>query len=417
MHIIEEARQQVEQGNTEKGLKLLQSYESEANDDERFNIALLYHQWGLLEQAEKLFLQLMDKYPKEGELKLYLAEIYVDKEQDDQAIEILNQFDKDDDYYIPSLMELADLYQSQGLYEVAEHKLLEAKQILPNEPVIDFALGELFFVSGEYKKSIPHYEKALKGDTTYNDVNVEHRLAEALALIGDWEKALEYFQTSDQTDSPDILFRYGFTAYQSERMDIAINMWEKVLEADPYYQSVYSLLAKAYEQEGLLEKAYETAKKGLKEDELNKELLFFSGQIANQLGKLDEAFEDLQEAIAIDPGYKEAVVALVELYKNEEDHENIKDLLENLKQEDELDPLYQWELAKAYYELEEYDLALNNYKEAYNAFTNDADFLKEYGYMLVEEGRMKEAKEVLSKYLSIEPSDTYVEEFVLRLNQ
>ncbi|QHS22578.1 tetratricopeptide repeat protein [Virgibacillus sp. MSP4-1] len=417
MHIIEEARQQVEQGDTEKGLKLLQSYEAEANDDETFNIGLLYHQWGHLEQAEKLFHQLMDKYPMEGELKLYLAEIYVDKEQDDKAIDLLNQFNKDDDYYIPSLLELADLYQSQGLYEVAEQKLLEAKQILPNEPVIDFALGELLFASGDYNKSIPHYEKALKEDTTFNDVNVLHRLAEALALAGNWEKGLEYFQMSDGTDSPEFLFRYGFTAYRSERMDIAINMWEKLLDADPYYHSVYSLLAKAYEQEGMLEKAYETAKKGLTEEGLNKELFFLSGQIANQLGKLDEAFKDLQEAIAIDPGYKEAVVALVELYKKQEDHDNIADLLENLKREEELDPLYQWELAKAYYELEEYDLALNNYQEAYNAFTNDADFLKEYGYMLVEEGRMKEARKVLNKYLAIEPSDTYVEEFLLRLNE
>ncbi|MRG86395.1 tetratricopeptide repeat protein [Salinibacillus xinjiangensis] len=417
MHIIEEAQHLIEEGQTEKGLELLESYESEANDDEKFTMALLYHQLGLLNQAEKLFSELWSKYPNEGELMLYLADIYVDQEKDEEAIELLSQLNQEDDFYVQSLIQLADLYQSQGLFEVAEQKLLEAKKQLPTEPLIDFALGELLFASGEYLKAIPYYEKALKTNTHFNDVDITHRLAEALALTGKWEEALEYFQNSSNLDNPDVLFRYGFTAYQSERSDIAINMWEQLIELDPSYSSVYFLLAQAYEEEGMLEKAYETAQKGLKEDELNKELFYFAGQVANQLGKQTEAFSHLQEAIAIDLGYKEAVISLIDLYKKLEEYEQIKDLVEELNREGEGDPLYQWELARANYELEEFDLALNNYHEAYNAFTSDADFLKEYGYFLVEEGRMDEAYQVLSKYMTIEPSDTEVEEFLLRLNQ
>ena len=48
---------------------------------------------------------------------------------------------------VPYYLE-ADLYQLQGMPEVSERKLLQAKELLPNEVIIDFALGELFYQQG-----------------------------------------------------------------------------------------------------------------------------------------------------------------------------------------------------------------------------------------------------------------------------
>ncbi|MBB6452214.1 tetratricopeptide (TPR) repeat protein [Salirhabdus euzebyi] len=416
MNVIEEALVEVEQGNTEKGLQLLKSYESQASDDEKFTIGQLYNQWGLVNQSKGIFEELLTKYPDESELKLYLAEIYIDIEEDQVALDLLNQITEEDDQYIAALLLSADLYQSQGLYEVAERKLILAKQFVPSEPIIDFALGELAYATAEYKKSIPYYEKASKYQHVYNDVDVTLRLAEALAATGKWEDALEYFKASN-VDSPDFLFRYGFTAYRSERTDIAVSVWGKLLEADPHYHSVYLLLAKAYEQEGLMDEAFETVEKGIKMDEFNKELYYYAGQLALKLGRTEKSLSYMKEAIAIDPGYKEAVISLVDIYKKEEMYDEVKDLINELFRFGEEDPLYYWELARANYETEEYNLALNNYNEAYNAFTDDSDFLKEYGYFLVEEGRMEKAHQVLAQYLEIEPSDTEVEEFLHRISQ
>src|SRR5699024_11877433 len=74
-------------------------------------------------------------------------------------IELLTSISEDDPAYLQALLQLADLYQSEGLFEVAESKLLEAKNIQPDEPIIDFALGEFFFSTGEYQRAIIHYEK------------------------------------------------------------------------------------------------------------------------------------------------------------------------------------------------------------------------------------------------------------------
>src|SRR5699024_2433569 len=94
------------------------------------------------------------------------------------------------------------------------------------------------------------------------EVDLALRIAESLAAVGEFEESLDYYKEAE-IDDPEMLFRYGFIAYQANRMDIAINTWEELLKQDPEYGSVYHYLAEAYQEEGLTDQGYETAKKGL----------------------------------------------------------------------------------------------------------------------------------------------------------
>lgn len=250
----------MEAHKTEDAIKTLTNYLPEADEEERFTIAELYMQWGMLEEAKLVLHELIQRYPKELELKVMMAEIHIDLEEDDEAIEILNQFGPEDEDYLQALVQLADLYQAQGLFEVAEQKLLAAKQVEPNSAIIDFALGELAFSNGEYSKCIPYYENAMHHQPVIGDIEVATRLAEAYAANGEFEQSLEFFQQVEE-DNPDVMFRYGFVAFQANRNDIAIHVWEELIEKDAYFQSVYPLLAQAYEAEGMPAEALEMAKK------------------------------------------------------------------------------------------------------------------------------------------------------------
>lgn len=414
MHGIEEAIQLMNSGQTEQAIEKLRIELSRAGDEEKYSIAEMFLQLGMAEEAKEILLELKQRFPGEHEITLLLAEIYVDQEEDEQAIELLDQIPEDDDEYLPALIQLADLYQAQGLFEVAEQKLLTAKNLEPNEPVIDFALGELAFSTGDYQKCIPYYERSLRRGQYMGETDIPLRLAEAHAILGEFDQALDYFQASNDY-TPDILFRYGFTAYKADKIDIAIRVWNKLIEEDPFYQSAYPLLAEAYESEGLIEEAYDIAQKGMKKDEFNKDLFYLAGTLAYRLNKKQEGYQLVREALSFDPGFKEATMFLVERYKEDGDHEAVKDLLEYLHEMDEEDPLYSWELARANNELEYYKEALNGYQVAYNSFKDDSDFLKEYGYFLVEEGRVKEARDILERYLTIETTDEEVQEFMSRL--
>src|SRR5699024_5826872 len=199
------------------------------------------------------------------------------------------------------------------------------------------------------------------------------------------EKSLEFFQLSEGSKDPDKLFKYGLTAFQAGRNDISIKAWERVIELDPYYHTVYGSLAKAYENEGMVQEGYKTAKKGLEVDSFNKELYFSAGVLAHQIGDRAESESLIRESITLDPDYKEAILFLIEIYKEREEHEKTIELISEVKNTGGSDPLYEWELARAYNEQELYKDALNAYKKAYNNLNQDSDFLKEYAYFLSEE--------------------------------
>jgi len=404
----------MENGQAEQALKLLKESRQTASDDEKFTIAEIYLQWGFLQEATEVLEALLKTYPDESELKITLADAYIELEDDASAITLLGEINETDPFYLQALVQLADLYQAQGLFEVAEQKLLTAKKTEPNEQLIDFGLGELYFSTGEYQKAILYYEKILPETSEIGSVSIPDRLGEAYAASGEYEKALSFFK-DDESKDPDKFFKYGLTARQADREDIAINAWEHVIELDPYYHTVYYQLADAYEDEGMVSEAFQTAKKGLEFDEFNKELYFLTGRLAHQLDDNTESERLVREAIALDPDYKEAILFLIEFFKASDDYQQIVDLISEIKRNGADDSLYDWELASAYNNLESYEEALNAYRTAYDTLNKDSDFLKDYGYFLTEEGRMKEAISIFEQYLEQQPLDSDIHEYVERL--
>lgn len=416
METIMEAVRLMEKNKTKEAMDLLESHVPIADEDEKFTIAELYIQWGIYPEASYILQDLLQRYPDESELRVMLADIYIELDDDEQAINLLNEIKSDDPAYMQTLIQLADLYQAQGLFEVAEQKLLTAKQLDPEEALVDFALAELAFSTGEYQKAITYYEKILPKTNELANISINDRLAEAYAASGEYELALTYFQELE-SENPDTLFKYGFTAAHANRNDIAIKAWEHVVEIDPHYLSVYYELAKAYETEERTSEAYETINRGLQLDDFNKELYFYAANLAHQVNKNDESEQYIREAVAIDPDYKEAVLFLIELLKVQEKYDEVRELIVGIKELGADDPLYDWELARAFNEIELFKDALNQYGEAYNRLSQDSDFLKEYGYFLTEEGRTEKAIAIFQKYLEIQPLDTDVEEYLDRLIQ
>ncbi|WP_440895720.1 tetratricopeptide repeat protein [Amphibacillus sp. Q70] len=414
MNKIDQAIQLIEQEELEEAVSILREYMRQANDDELITIADLLIQLGMVNDARSILETLLEQYPDESDIQLALAEIYIDLEEDELALLQLQAIDSSSEDYVAALLISADLYQSQGLFEVAEQKLIEAKQLAPTDYLIDFAQGELAFSLGKYNDALFHYEKVYRQVEQIADVDLSLRLAESLAEVGKFEEALEYYKNAE-IDDPDLLFRYGFIAYRANRLDIAIKTWEELIEHDQEYVSVYSYLAEAYEEEGLIEQGLQAAKTGLTLDPLNKELLLTTASLARRMGDSNESYRFARESIAIDPGFKDGVLYLIENYRSDGDFEAIIELLTHIIEQGEEDGYYKWELAKAYEEQETFDLALQFYQDAYQDFKDDSDFLKSYGYFLVEEGRKEEAIQIFNHYLAIDPSDVEIESYLARL--
>ncbi|WHX78225.1 tetratricopeptide repeat protein [Priestia flexa] len=415
---LDRAIRYVEENEVEKGLALINELKHEATDEEKFLMVEQLHEWGLVNEALPLVDELIKKYPAEGELHLLKAEILIDLEEEEEAIHILSQVATTDSNYVAALILMADLYQMQGLTEVSEQKLLEAKRLLPTEKVIDFALGEFYSSQGMYQQSIPYFEEVLKTDKELNGIDLRQRLAESLSGVGKFEEALPYFHDALQ-DKLEIntLFEYAFSAYQAEHYQTAIEKFVELKELDPQYHSLYLYLAKSYEHEELLEEAAAAVNEGISQDEFQKELYFFKGKIALKRGIEEEAEAAFKQAIALDPGYVEAILTLSKLYMSQEKYEEVIELITHANEYNEHDPNFDWDLAKAYQETEEYEKAATHYEAASRVFLDEYAFLEEYGYFLLEEGNREKAKEMFKKLLVLDPSSVEIQDILFQLEE
>lgn len=415
---IEKSIQLLEDQEVEKAMTLLEEQQQSASADELFTIATVYMQWGFLQEAEKVLQQLHEQFPAESEVSIMLADVYIELEQDEKALHLLEDIQHTDEAYGQVLLQLADIYQAQGLFEVAEMKLLEAKQFVSKEdmPVINFALGEFYFSIGSYKQSIPFYESILTTEQVIAHVSIYERLAEAHASIGEYEKAFHMYEHVESTDV-DSLFKQGFTAYKSNRLEVAISIWERITELDPYYAVVYYYIAKTYLELRMLEEAKRYAEQGLHYDEYNKELHYLTSQIAHELHDIDLRNRHIQAAIDLDREYTEAVLFYMSLLKDEEDYEEIVHFTTEMEKQGIVEPLYIIERARAYEELEMFEQARTDFDQMYIHFKQDPEFLKEYSFFLIEEGAYDLAKEMLESLVSIDPLDEESIEMLHRLKE
>jgi len=415
---LDRAIRYVEENEVEKGLALINELKHEATDEEKFLMVEQLHEWGLVNEALPLIDELIKEYPSEGELHLLKAEILIDLEEEEEAIHILSQVATTDSNYVAALILMADLYQMQGLTEVSQQKLLEAKRLLPTEKVIDFALGEFYSSQGMYQQSIPYFEEVLKTDKELNGIDLRQRLAESLSGVGKFEEALPYFHDALE-DKLEIntLFEYAFSAYQAGHYQTAIEKFVELKELDPQYHSLYLYLAKSYEHEELLEEAAAAVNEGISQDEFQKELYFFKGKIALKRGIEEEAEAAFKQAVALDPGYVEAILTLSKLYMSQEKYEEVIELITHANEYNEHDPNFDWDLAKAYQEIEEYEKAAEHYEAASRVFLDEYAFLEEYGYFLLEEGNREKAKAMFEKLLVLDPSSVEIQDILFQLEE
>ena len=406
MDRINKIIQMLEKGQHKEALTEYNVVLNSGMSDEKFLLAEELYQFGFLEEAQALVENLLEIYPEEGELLVLLGEILVEAGEEERAILVLERITEQDPNYGQSLLLLADLYQVQGLYEVCERKLLEAKKILPEEVIIDFALGELYSEQGEIIKAMAAYEIVLKEKSMIAGVNIYQRMAELLSSSGAFEEALTYYDKAlDEKLEINTLFGYAFTALQADYNRTAIEKFEELKVLDPEYHSLYLHLAKAYEREEDLENSFRTIHEGIKQDEFNKDLYFYGGKIAIKLGKTDKAEQLFREALALDPGFIEAALTLNKLFIQQEQYEDVIDLISQLDFEEDEEPQFLWDAALSFHRLEEFSYALDKYEAAYTFYKNNPDFLRDYGYFLIEEGKTDTAAEIFKQLQKHDPTN------------
>lgn len=372
-----------------------------------YSLAEELYSMGFSELAQRAYQFLLNKYPQEDQLRTALADIAISEGNNDQALNYLATVKPDSDAYLNSLLVAADLYQTQGLFEVSEQKLSDAIRIAPEEPVVIFALAEFYFDVKKYHQAIPLYLKLVKlGIAEFSQVKLAQRLGFSYAVSGKFEQALGYLeQVHEDNIDLDTRFQLAFTALQLKQYDEAIKNFTKLKESSSDYTTVYPYLAEAYEQQGLLQKALEVLQEGLRVDQYNIKLYQLASSTALKLQQPKLAEQYLRSALDLDPDNATLLIQLsnllVELKRY---HENI-DLLTDYLEKGEIDPQLNWNLGRSYAKIEDDKNALANYQIAEQTFNNQPDFLREISFFFRKIGKLSAAEKSVTAYLNIVPED------------
>lgn len=407
MNNSEKALNAIQDNNLESYQEYFKKALLEDSDDLLFSLAEEVYSLGFSDDALKIYKQLLKKYPNEDELRTYIADILISNDENDEALIYLNEIKPDSEFYINSLLVEADLYQTQDLFMVSENKLTEAIELSPNEPIIKFALAELYYSEGKYENAISLYLDLIKtGEISISNVNLVERLGVSYAHVGNFEHAIGYLEQIKQIDmTPSVLFETAFTYLQLNRLDESIKTFENLRDTDPQYASLYVYLGEAYVKNNDNESALKVYQEGLSQDEFNVALYLKAADAAIHLNKLDLAQQYLIKGNEVNPDNLEIVVKLSDIYIKNEEYEADIDFLTPYLKDNSLVPQVYWDLAIAYNNLDDVKNAQINYQKAYSDLNNDPVFLKEYIFFLREQGQLNDVIKLLKEYITLVPED------------
>lgn len=361
---------------------------------------------GFLPHAKRIYLQLADDYP---ELNIYLAQIAAEDDAIEEAFLYLDKVSKDSPNYLSALLVMADLYDMEGLTEVAREKLLQAVGISP-EPLVIFGLAEIDMSLQYFKEAIDYYAQLdnrqileLTGISTYQ------RIGRAYASLGKFEAAIEFLEKAVAIEYEDeTVFELATLMYDQENYQKA-NLYFKQLETiNPDYPGYEYGYALSLHEEHKTSEALRLVQQGLRKNAFDSQLLLLASQLSYELHDRQNAENYLLQAKEVAVDDEEILMRLVTLYFDAERFEEVialnRETIDNV--------LTKWTIAKAYHALEQEEVALALYNEISADLAENPEFLQDYAYLLREFGQFHKAIQMATAYLRQVPDDVNMQDFL-----
>ena len=379
----------------------LHDYTEESDLELLFVLGDMLMQLGDTIHALNIFEYLYSVVGHDDNLLSYIVEIYIVDNRLDDALLLINDAEK-----TPTVLMLkSELFQQMNLNDVALKALYEARE-LSDDMVIDFAIAELLYYTGDINDAVRFYQNVLEHDVDkVNNINIHQRLADIYVNQMDFEHALSHLNQVDESEyTNDDFYLKSIIYYYLERYEEAEKTLMKVVSNEPYYTNAYVLLMKVYEENYEYDKAYQLLEDYVVLDKENANIFYNLGRLAIRLGKVDEANESFRKATALDETYDDAYRILFQNLLTDDTPEDIEHYLPHIDT-DNLTPQSLHLLANIEALNENDEEASKYYETAYSYLNDDTDFLYDY-YQYLLEIRNPKYLDVLNKLIKLDPNNT-----------
>lgn len=208
---------------------------------------------------------------------------YMEKMKYQEAIQLLAvPIHKKGDFYAESLLNTALAYFNQEDFISSKKYLLEYSSVeqRKNRSLVEYLYGTMLYKENKVLDAVQRLETLVQQDSTSlygkkailtlieiysnqgNAGKVEEKLAKlqgtpeynrAMTMIGDlyvskqqYQKALEMYAKSNQQNDPRLLYGKAYSLYKLNRLEEALQFFEKLRSTDYYNQAIYHIFAIEY---------------------------------------------------------------------------------------------------------------------------------------------------------------------------
>ena len=373
-------------------------------NDLLYELATYLEGIGFYPQAKEIYLKIVEDFP---EVNLNLAAIASEDGQIEEAFAYLEEIQADSDWYVSALALKADLYQLEGLTDVAREKLLEALTY-SEDPLLILGLAELDSELENYQEAIKGYAQ-LDNRSIYEQTGIStyQRIGFAYAQLGKFETATEFLEKALELEYDDLTaFELASLYFDQEEYQKAVLYFKQIDTISPDFEGYEYGYSQALHKEHQVQEALRIAKQGLEKNPFETRLLLVASQFSYELHDASGAENYLLTAKEDAEDTEEILLRLATIYLEQERYEDILDL-----QSDEPENLLtKWMIARSYQEMDDLDTAYELYQELAGDLKDNPEFLEHYIYLLRELGYFEEAKVNAQAYLKLVPDDVQMQE-------
>lgn len=373
-------------------------------EEELLELADYLESIGFFPQAKRIYEKLAPHYP---EAYISLAQIASEDGQVEESFAYLEEITSDNDWYVTALLVKADLYQMEGLPDVAREKLAEAKQ-LSDEPLVTFGLAEIDFELGHFNQAIKEYA-SLDNRLIYEQTGVStyQRIGVSYASLGKFEVAIEFLEKDLEIEYDDaVAFELATILYDQKEYQKANLYFKQIDTISPEFEGYEYGYALSLHAEHQTKEALRLTQQGLSKNPFDTRLLLLASQLSYELHDEQKAEDYLLKAKDNAEDLEEIALRLSNLYLEQERFDEVL----KFEEQDIDNVLTKWNIARAYQALEQTTAALEQYRLLLSDLKENPEFLEQYIYLLREMGDFEEAKHQAEHYLHLVPDDVEMQE-------
>ena len=364
---------------------------------------------GFYPQAKEIYLKIVEDF---SEVNLNLSAIASEDGQIEEAFAYLEEIQPDSDWYVSALVLKADLYQLEGLTDVAREKLLETLNY-SEDPLLILGLAELDSELENYQEAIQGYAQ-LDNRSIHEQTGIStyQRIGFAYAQLGKFETATEFLEKALELEYDDLTaFELASLYFDQEEYQKAVLYFKQLDTISPDFEGYEYGYSQALHKEHQVQEALRIAKQGLEKNPFETRLLLAASQFSYELHDASGAENYLLTAKEDAEDTEEILLRLATIYLEQERYEDILDL----QSEEPENLLTKWMIARSYQEMDDLDTAYELYQELAGDLKDNPEFLEHYIYLLRELGYFEEAKVNAQAYLKLVPDDVQMQELIERL--